>query len=113
MPSDLKQIGHHCFRLTKEAILRILLSFLSGIAIFGFYLTVQAKAEVQNQDLVVYSTRKEQLLEPLLKAYANETGRKVKVVYDSEGPLLERLAREGQDSPADVLIVVDAGNLWK
>lgn len=64
-------------------------------------------------ELVLYSTRKEQLLEPLLKAYEEHSGHRLKVVYDSEGPLLERLKREGSKSPADLFMVVDAGNLWK
>lgn len=65
------------------------------------------------EELTVYSSRKEQLLEPLVKAYQAKTGNTIKVVYDSQGPLIERLKREGDKSPADVLLVVDAGNLWK
>ena len=65
------------------------------------------------KSLTIYSTRKEQLLEPLTKAYQEKTGTKINVVYDSEGPLLERLKREGTESPADMLLVVDAGNLWR
>ena len=30
-----------------------------------------------------------------------------------EGPLLQRLRAEGPQSPADLLVTVDAGNLWK
>lgn len=70
---------------------------------------LSAKAE----ELTIYSTRKEQLLEPLIKAYQQKTGNTIKVVYDSEGPLLEKLKHEGAQTPADVLLVVDAGNLWK
>lgn len=65
------------------------------------------------EPLVIYSTRKEQLLEPLLKAYEAHSGQKIKVIYDSEGPLLEKLKLEGDRSPADLLLVVDAGNLWR
>lgn len=64
-------------------------------------------------ELTVYSTRKEQLLSPLIKAYQEQTKNTVKVVFDSEGPLMEKLKQEGDRSPADVLLVVDAGNLWK
>ena len=65
------------------------------------------------EELTLYSTRKEQLLEPLIKAYQQKTGNTIKVVYDAEGPLLEKLKQEGAQTPADVLLVVDAGNLWK
>lgn len=84
--------------------MRLLLITLLAI---NFHLVAQA------EPLVVYSTRKEQLLEPLLKAYESQSGQKIKVVYDSEGPLLEKLKLEGEKSPADVLLVVDAGNLWR
>jgi iron(III) transport system substrate-binding protein len=71
--------------------------------------TISALAE----ELTIYSTRKEQLLEPLIKAYQQKTSHTIKVIYDSEGPLLEKLKQEGSQTPADVLLVVDAGNLWK
>jgi iron(III) transport system substrate-binding protein len=80
----------------------ILLALLTALNVFA-----------KNEELTIYSTRKEQLLEPLIKAYQQKTGNTIKVVYDSEGPLLEKLKQEGAQTPADVLLVVDAGNLWK
>ncbi len=62
--------------------------------------------------VTVYSARNEQLIKPLFDAYTKETGTKIQVLTDKEGPLLERLKAEGAKSPADVLITVDAGNLW-
>ena len=62
--------------------------------------------------VTVYSARNEQLIKPLFDAYTKETGTKIQVLTDKEGPLLERLKAEGVKSPADVLITVDAGNLW-
>lgn len=85
------------------------LIFSLQMAVFATLTLSQAHAE----ELTLYSTRKEQLLAPLVKAYESKTGHKIKVVFDSEGPLLERLKREGADSPADLLLVVDAGNLWR
>ncbi len=63
--------------------------------------------------LTVYSARNEQLLKPLLDRYTKETGVQVRVLTDKEGPLLARLKAEGAATPADVLITVDAGNLWQ
>lgn len=63
--------------------------------------------------VVVYSARNEQLIKPLFDAYSKETGVKVKFVTGKEGPLLERLQAEGDKTPADMLITVDAGNLWQ
>ena len=63
--------------------------------------------------VTVYSARNEQLIKPLFDAYTKETGTQIQVLTDKEGPLLERLKAEGAKTPADVLITVDAGNLWQ
>ena len=63
-------------------------------------------------EVVVYSARNEQLIKPLFDAYTAETGTKIRFITDKEGPLLERLKAEGASTPADMLITVDAGNLW-
>ncbi len=63
--------------------------------------------------VVVYSARIEQLIKPMFDAFTKETGIPVKFVTDKEGPLLARLKAEGKNTPADVLITSDAGNLWE
>lgn len=65
------------------------------------------------EELVVYSARNEQLIKPLFDAYTKETGVVVKFITDKEGPLLARLRAEGSNTPADILMTVDAGNLWQ
>lgn len=65
------------------------------------------------EEVVVYSARNEQLIKPLFDAYTKQTGVQVKFISDKEGPLLERLKAEAANTPADVLITVDAGNLWQ
>src|SRR3569832_1494134 len=65
------------------------------------------------EEVVVYSARNEQLIKPLFDAYTKETGVKVKFITDKEGPLLVRLKAEGKNTDADMLITVDAGNLWQ
>ncbi|MEZ5730046.1 MAG: extracellular solute-binding protein [Burkholderiaceae bacterium] len=49
----------------------------------------------------------------LFDAYREETGTRVRFVTDKEGPLMARLLAEGRNTPADLLITVDAGNLWQ
>jgi iron(III) transport system substrate-binding protein len=51
----------------------------------------------------IYSDREPQLVEPLLKAFTDKTGVKVNLIYAKEG-LVERLAAEGRNGPADVLL---------
>lgn len=58
----------------------------------------------------VYTYRQPFLLEPILDAFTKDTGIEVNTVFAKEG-LVERLQAEGRNSPADLLIVVDVGNL--
>jgi len=66
----------------------------------------------ESAELVVYSARNEQLIKPLFDRYQAERGVRIQFITDDAGPLIERLAAEGIHSPADVLITVDAGELW-
>lgn len=68
---------------------------------------------VNAAEVTVYSARNEQLIKPLFDAYTQATGTTVKFITDKEGPLLTRLQSEGANTPADLLITVDAGNLWQ
>ncbi len=72
-----------------------------------------AATSVSAAEVVVYSARNEQLIKPLFDAYTKDTGVEVKFITDKEGALLQRLKAEGQNTPADMLITVDAGNLWE
>ena len=63
-------------------------------------------------EVVVYSARNEHLIKPLFDRYTGSTGVTIRFITDKEGPLLQRLKAEGARSPADMLITVDAGNLW-
>lgn len=64
-------------------------------------------------EIVVYSARNEHLIKPLFDAYQERTGSHIRYITDKEGPLLARLKAEGENTPADLLITVDAGNLWQ
>lgn len=62
--------------------------------------------------LVVYSSRAEQLIAPIFAGFTADTGIDVQYVTDDPQPLIERLKAEGAQTPASVLLTVDAGNLW-
>jgi iron(III) transport system substrate-binding protein len=70
-------------------------------------------AAAKDAPLVVYSARKEHLIKPLFDRFTEQTGIAVSYITDSAGPLLARLQAEGKNTPADMLITVDAGNLWQ
>jgi iron(III) transport system substrate-binding protein len=75
--------------------------------------TASQGSPVGSEEVVVYSARNEQLIKPVFDAYTQATGVQIKFITDQEGPLLERLKAEGANTPADLLITVDAGNLWQ
>ncbi|MEK7844841.1 MAG: extracellular solute-binding protein, partial [Pseudomonadota bacterium] len=82
--------------------------FVTVFCIFSLFVTNTAHAD----QVVVYSARIEQLIKPMFDAFTQETGIKVKYTTDNEGALLARLQAEGKNTPADMLITADAGNLW-
>lgn len=67
----------------------------------------------QAKELVVYSSRQEHLIRPVFELYTEKTGVKINYITDGEAPLMARLRAEGANTPADLFITVDAGNLWQ
>ena len=76
-------------------------------------LSTMAGAVQAADEVVVYSSRIDELIKPVFDAYTAKTGVPVKFISDKEAPLLARLKAEGANTPADMLITVDAGNLWQ
>ena len=63
-----------------------------------------------NGEVNVYTYRQPALINPLFEAFTAKTGIEVRVVFAENG-LVERLAQEGRNSPADLLLSADAGRL--
>ena len=82
------------------------------VAIFLFLMVLPTYASSGDNTIVVYSSRKEHLIKPLFDLYTANTGVKIEYITGKAGVLLERLKAEGNNTPADMLITVDAGNLW-
>ncbi len=76
-------------------------------------LSLAGQTAAAEGSLVVYSARKYQLVEQLFQEYGRERGIDLKSVTDDGAPLIQRLIAEGKNSPADVFISVDAGDLWR
>jgi len=85
---------------SKGLLAALALTALSGV--------VQAADEV-----VVYSSRIDELIKPVFDAYTAKTGVNVKFITDKEAPLMARIKAEGENTPADLLLTVDGGNLWQ
>ena len=80
---------------------------------FGFsFLLAGAAAGPALADGVVnvYTYRQPSLINPLFEAFTKKTGIEVRAVFADNG-LVERLAQEGRNSPADLLITADVGRL--
>jgi len=72
-----------------------------------------AGAWAEAAEVVVYSARSSQYgPEAAFDAFTKKTGIQVKTFGGNSSELFERLKAEGDKTPADVLVTVDAGNLW-
>ncbi|MFT5219039.1 MAG: iron(III) transport system substrate-binding protein [Planctomycetota bacterium] len=88
--------------MKKYRLIPLLALILSAIAI-----------PAQAAEVNVYSARKEYLIKPLLDQFSAETGIQTNLITASADKLLTRMINEGLNSPADLLITVDAGRLYR
>lgn len=79
---------------------------LASLALAASLLAGPAFAQTVN----LYTTREPGLLNPVLEAFTKESGIKVNAVFLKDG-LQERIKSEGANSPADVMLVVDVGQI--
>ena len=90
---------------------RPLIAAVAGLAALASTLTGCGIIGGQPADLQIYSARHYDL-EGAFGQFTDETGISVEFISGDDAELLERLKAEGEDSPADVFMTVDAGNLW-
>ena len=76
-------------------------------------LLLSAAAMAQDKVVNIYSSRHYQTDEALYSGFTKATGIKINRIEAGEDALIERVRNEGARSPADVLITVDAGRLWR
>ncbi len=70
-------------------------------------------AAMAKETLNIYSAQKAQLIKPLLETFEKETGIGFNLITGEDASLIERLAREGERTPADVLLAADVANLYR
>jgi len=85
--------------------MKYFLTGLIGATLLSASFTASAAEEVN-----VYSYRQPFLIKPMFDAFTKESGIKVNTVFAKKG-LVERLKREGRNSPADLIFTVDIGRL--
>lgn len=86
---------------------------LLGLAAALFLPLLVACGTGNGEVVNVYSHRHYDTDEALFRQFSEETGIRVRVVSASADELIARLEREGEASPADLLITVDAGRLHR
>ena len=68
---------------------------------------------VAAQEVNLYSSRHYDTDLALYDAFTDQTGIEVNLIEGDADQLIERIKAERRNSPADVLITVDAGRLWR
>ena len=81
---------------------------LAGCTLFTSVLS--AAPAFAADEVNIYSYRQPELIQPLLEAFKADTGISANVIFLDKG-LVERMAAEGENSPADVILTVDIGRL--
>ena len=92
---------------------------LRVLAMFGVAALVAGIAAVRDAGgaggpvLNLYSARHYASDEALYQTFTRQTGIKINLIEGSDEQIIERARNEGANSPADVLLLVDAGRLWQ
>src|SRR5918997_850570 len=95
---------------------RRLLAIVTGgavLIVLAFAGVILATSGSSSDELVVYSARSHYGEEEPFVRFAKRTGNDITLRGGSASELYERLRSEGSNTPADVLITVDAANLWR
>lgn len=96
--------------MRRTLLVRAAAAALAGLAVLA-PVGGPAPARAESPEIVVYSAR-HYGQEAAFEAFTTKTGIRIKVLNGQTGELFERLKAEGARTPADVLLTVDAGNLW-
>jgi iron(III) transport system substrate-binding protein len=79
------------------------------LALVGVVLATSGSSDA----LEIYSARSHYGEEQPFEDFASETGTDLSLRGGSATELYERIRAEGEETPADILITVDAANLWR
>lgn len=86
---------------------------MRGLAAALFGTAMMAAGMAGAAEVNVYSSRHYDVDKDLYDNFTRATGITVNLIEGKEDELIERMRNEGANSPADVLITVDAGRLWR
>lgn len=98
---------------------RLFLSITTAALVIAFSTNASEKLTAQNTtekiggQVNIYSSRHYNTDDQLYDDFTEQTGIKVNMIEGKADELIERIKSEGENSPADILITVDAGRLWR
>ena len=95
--------------MTSQSIRKFL--GISSLVLSSFMVQPLQAQEVK--ELNLYSARHYQTDEALYSNFTKKTGIKINRIEADDNALAERLKSEGANSPADVILMVDAARLWR
>ncbi len=76
--------------------------------------TDAASGAADSEEVVnIYSSRHYDSDDQIYQQFTESTGIQVNLIEGEADELIERIKNEGENSPADVLVTVDAGRLWR
>lgn len=96
--------------IKKDLVVR--LPHFSVVALALISLIISACTQ-ETEELNLYSSRHYDTDLALYEDFEEQTGIKINRIEASADALIERIISEGEFSPADLLITVDAGRLWR
>jgi iron(III) transport system substrate-binding protein len=82
-------------------------AFTHGVALVAL---TTASFSILAEEVNIYSFRQAFLIEPIMEKFTQETGIKVNILFAKKG-LIERVKREGELSPADLVLTTDISRL--
>lgn len=87
--------------------------FLAAVLVIATSATIAIAANAETKEVNIYSARHYDTDLSLYDRFTEETGIAVNLIEGDSDELIARIEREGKYSPADLLITVDAGRLWR
>jgi len=98
-------------RMAKLGVRKLVWAVLAASAVAS--VVAPGPGQAQSPVLNLYSARHYQTDEALYRTFTEQTGVKINRIELGDEPLLQRLKSEGANSPADVVLLVDAARLWR
>lgn len=95
----------------RRVLRRCSMLVLASIAVLCVGIVLGTRPVAAAEEVVVYTAR-HYGQEPAFEAFTTQTGIAIKTFDGSPPELFERLRTEGAKTPADMLLSVDAGDLW-